>query len=127
MPVIWDYHVILYYDDKVWDFDSTLSFPCDVARYIQDTMHPETALRDELRRYPWICRESLTGRMYRLVAGDVFSQTFASDRRHMLRDNGEYISPPPPWPMIQNDGVFPFLNWKADTQNGRIIWICSLI
>ena len=44
--------------------------------------------------------------MYRLVGGDVFLERFASDRRHMLRD-GEYISVPPVWPLIRNDGLNP--------------------
>jgi hypothetical protein len=42
--------------------------------------------------------------MYRLVSGDVFLGGFASDRRHMVRD-GEYISPPPVWPAICNEGL----------------------
>ena len=42
-------------------------------------------------------------RLYRIIAGDEFLANFASDRSHMIRD-GEWISPPPSWPLIQTQG-----------------------
>lgn len=45
----------------------------------------------------------LIGRMYRLVDADKYLVEFASDRKHMLK-NGQWIAPPPDWPLIQNAG-----------------------
>jgi len=40
--------------------------------------------------------------MYRLIPGDEFLAKFSSDRRHMRSENGDWLSPPPPWDIIQN-------------------------
>jgi hypothetical protein len=40
--------------------------------------------------------------MYRLIPGDEFLARFSSDRRHMRNDQGEWLSSPPPWDIIQN-------------------------
>ena len=48
----------------------------------------------------------LISRMYRVIPAAEFLATFSSDRRHMLGEDGEYISPPPLWPIIQNGGDF---------------------
>jgi hypothetical protein len=49
--VIWDYHVILLGAGRIWDFDSTLTFPSDAARYVRETMRPEMLLKEEFQRY----------------------------------------------------------------------------
>jgi N-terminal glutamine amidase len=45
----------------------------------------------------------LMERMYRLVDADKYLVEFASERKHMLED-GQWIAPPPDWPLIQNGG-----------------------
>ena len=45
-------------------------------------------------------------RMYRLIKAKEFLEKFASDRSHMLKQNGEYMSPAPPWLLIQTSGFF---------------------
>jgi len=39
------------------------------------------------------------------MPGDVYAETFSSDRRHMRREDGEWISPPPVWDVIRNGGI----------------------
>jgi len=101
VPVIWDYHVILHYPGKIYDFDSTLAFPCDVTEYIEKTFHPEVALKAEFQR------------MYRLVPAEMFLENFASDRSHMLSD-GEWRAPIPSWPAIQNQACLDNLQRYID-------------
>lgn len=43
--------------------------------------------------------------MYRLIPGDEFLSRFSSGRRHMRNEQGDWLSPPPPWDIIQNAGV----------------------
>jgi protein N-terminal glutamine amidohydrolase len=100
--VIWDYHVILHHAGKIYDFDSTLAFPCEVTEYIKHTLHPEVTLKAEFQRFA-LCSVA-HGRMYRLVPAEVFLENFASDRSHMLSD-GEWRAPIPSWPAIQNQGT----------------------
>jgi hypothetical protein len=52
---MWDYHVILHHSGRIYDFDSTLSFPCDVNSYIAQTMIPEIPLRQEFQRLVFWC------------------------------------------------------------------------
>ncbi|KAI8143706.1 N-terminal glutamine amidase-domain-containing protein, partial [Fennellomyces sp. T-0311] len=76
-PVLWDYHVILYYHDEenkeyyMYDMDTTLPFPCRADRYVMEAFQPELQLREEYQRY------------FRLVPGSVYLREFASDRSHM--------------------------------------------
>jgi hypothetical protein len=37
---------------------------------------------------------------FRLVAAAIYRDTLATDRRHMLRPEGGYVQPPPPWSVI---------------------------
>ena len=50
------------------------------------------------------CGLEVDGRWYRLIPGDEFLLKFNSDRRHMRNDQGDWLSPPPPWDIIQNPG-----------------------
>uniref|UniRef100_A0A158Q885 Tyrosine--tRNA ligase n=1 Tax=Elaeophora elaphi TaxID=1147741 RepID=A0A158Q885_9BILA len=53
--VIWDYHVILLYAKLgsvlVYDFDTTLTFPCDAQTYWTETFRPELNLDANYQRY----------------------------------------------------------------------------
>ena len=50
----------------------------------------------------WSCGLEVDGRWYRLIPGDEFLLKFNSDRRHMRNDQGDWLSPPPLWDIIQN-------------------------
>ncbi|MCP4753769.1 MAG: hypothetical protein GY866_23030 [Proteobacteria bacterium] len=84
--VIWDYHVVMMTDGKIWDLDTLLPFPCLMSEYLERSFMPE--LDDEFRSF------------FRVVEADDFIGAFASDRSHMLDEQGDYLHPPPPWPAI---------------------------
>ncbi|RIB24802.1 N-terminal glutamine amidase-domain-containing protein [Gigaspora rosea] len=88
--VIWDYHVILLLKENdetlnkkrswIYDFDTTLSFPCDFETYARESL-PLVDLPEYHRKY-------------RIVSSETFLRMFASDRSHMSSNNGTTISPP---------------------------------
>ena len=86
--LVWDYHVIAVTlaPALVWDLDTRLSLPFDLAKYMDRSFQP---LEDE-RLLPW----------FRLVPEDELTRTFATDRRHMRDPTGSFIAPPPPWPSV---------------------------
>jgi hypothetical protein len=51
--IIWDYHVIYIAEVEgakiVFDFDSTLQFPCDAMEYYQLTFRPRKVLGEQLQ------------------------------------------------------------------------------
>ncbi|KAL0094221.1 N-terminal glutamine amidase-domain-containing protein [Phycomyces blakesleeanus] len=91
-PVVWDYHVILYYYDNVrsvvYDFDSILPFPCASEEYVKKSFYPNLVIPDMFKRY------------FRLIPAVDYLRGFASDRSHMLKD-GLYHAPPPTYPAIK--------------------------
>ncbi|KAI8064185.1 N-terminal glutamine amidase-domain-containing protein [Gongronella butleri] len=99
--VIWDYHVILLIDQDdtdastslIYDFDSTLPFPCAWHDYTHATFQPFVNLRPEFQR------------VFRVIPARAFLQSFASDRSHMIREDGTYYAPPPTYaPIVSADG-----------------------
>jgi len=92
--VIWDYHVIFIYrpDDRtlVYDLDSELPFPTFFTRYVTETFRTDAILNPEYHR------------IFRVVPATTFLQNFASDRRHMRKDDGSWLKPPPAYPCISN-------------------------
>lgn len=88
IPILWDYHVVLYDAERqlVFDFDSRLPFPCDAAEYMARTF----------RRTPHLSAEMVP--LLRGVATPAFVADFYSDRSHMRDAAGRYVQPPPPWP-----------------------------
>ncbi|VDO49942.1 unnamed protein product [Brugia timori] len=95
--VIWDYHVILLYSKSglvfVYDFDTTLTFPCDAQTYWTETIRPELNLDANYHR------------CFRVISGSHYLQHFSSDRSHMLETNGNHKALPPPWPPIYDPGI----------------------
>ncbi|CAG8479621.1 3127_t:CDS:2 [Paraglomus occultum] len=97
--VCWDYHVILLYTEAengqkkrswVYDLDTVLPFPCEF----------ETYRRSALARFP----QRELQRKYRLIPAKTYLEVFASDRSHMLQEDGSWKAPPPAYPPISTDG-----------------------
>ena len=44
-------------------------------------------------------------RKFRVIPGAEFLKTFASDRSHMLTQDGRWMSPPPVYPPIKTEGM----------------------
>ncbi|EFO24253.2 tyrosyl-tRNA synthetase [Loa loa] len=95
--VIWDYHVILLYSKSgsvlVYDFDTTLTFPCDAQTYWIETFRPELNLDANYHR------------CFRVISGLHYLEHFSSDRSHMLETSGNHKAPPPSWPPIYNPDI----------------------
>jgi hypothetical protein len=86
--LLWDYHVVVLARDpwEIWDLDTFLGCPVPAADYLRLSFQPGLPAEYAPR--------------FRLVDADTFAATFASDRSHMLRRDGRYKKPPPPWPPI---------------------------
>tara|TARA_A100001015_G_C14988245_1_gene712565 strand:+ start:864 stop:1634 length:771 start_codon:yes stop_codon:yes gene_type:complete len=93
--VMWDYHVIVFLSKKdrnddddvgfVLDLDTTIQpFPCPISLYCNRTLRPELPLKAEYQR------------LYRVVPGRTYLNSFSSDRSHMKESN----TLAPPWPCI---------------------------
>ena len=93
--VVWDYHVVLAVDDEVWDPDCMLGLELPRERWI-DVTFPEN------ERVP----EALRPRL-RVVPLEQYYARFSSDRSHMRSVGGEWLAPPPPWPVIRPPGSVP--------------------
>ncbi|KAM3725956.1 Protein N-terminal glutamine amidohydrolase [Dirofilaria immitis] len=93
--VIWDYHVILLYSKLnsalIYDFDTTLTFPCDARIYWTETFRLK--LNANYDRY------------FRVINGSDYLQHFSSNRSHMLEANGNYKAPVPSWPTIYHPDI----------------------
>ncbi|GMH34480.1 hypothetical protein BSKO_02314 [Bryopsis sp. KO-2023] len=93
--VVWDYHVILIQrppggSANVWDIDTTLEFPCPIDTYAAEALAP----------FPFAEFDPSFKRFFRVVEGAVYKDAFASDRTHMIREDGSFASPPPEYPCI---------------------------
>jgi hypothetical protein len=83
--ILWDYHVVLLADQKVWDPDTTLGFPIDLDLWVKGSfvpIYPEFAPR------------------FRLIDAPTYLKSFGSDRSHMIGPDGLPRRPFPPWPRI---------------------------
>jgi hypothetical protein len=116
--VLWDYHVVAvsHGDGMVWDLDTRLPLPCDLASYLDGTFSDDPRLPEGLQP------------VFRLFDGATFVATFASDRSHMLDTRGEYLQPPPPWRAIgqgRTNTLQTFVDMEADGP-GRVLTLEAL-
>jgi hypothetical protein len=89
--VVWDYHAFgLSRRERwmVWDRDSSLAWPTLAGEYLRLSFVPQP------QEQP----------LFRVVAADEYLRQFRSDRSHMLRPDGTWIQPPPPWPAPDQGG-----------------------
>lgn len=100
--VCWDYHVVFVqyhpstHTPYVFDFDTGLPFPCDATAYVHKSL-------PELWRDLQLDESVDNTHGFRLVSAANYLKTFASDRHHMLGEDGQYLKPPPPYPAIHTD------------------------
>jgi hypothetical protein len=92
--VHWDYHVFAAVLDPAdgaiaLDLDSQLPFPCSLGRYLEDTFPRDSPARVTAR--------------FRAIPAAEYVRCLSSDRSHMIRDDGSWIWPPPPWPAPGGD------------------------
>ncbi|CAH8459419.1 unnamed protein product [Schistosoma turkestanicum] len=91
--IIWDYHVFLicHSEHKYWvyDFDSLLPFPSPFIQYVTHGLRQNIILPEKLHR------------SYRVIPVVDYLNHFSSDRRHMLREDGNWIAPPPSYECIR--------------------------
>ncbi|KOX80535.1 Protein N-terminal glutamine amidohydrolase [Melipona quadrifasciata] len=108
--VVWDFHVILIYapDDRavVYDLDSALPFPTHFWKYAMETFRSDEVLPREHHR------------KFRVVPASVYLQEFASDRHHMIRDDGTWIKTPPDYLPISTSTCKDNLDSFVDMDSG---------
>jgi N-terminal glutamine amidase len=86
-------------DIRFWFYPA---FPVQCRRICKTNNASRVASTGEISK-GYILLEFYLWRVYRMIPGDVFFKTFSSSRKHMLKD-GQWSSPPPNWPPIQNQG-----------------------
>jgi hypothetical protein len=94
-PILWDYHVVLLARGpwEIWDLDTTLACPIAAASYLLRSFRPKLAI------------PAAYAPRFRLIGASELAATFASDRSHMRRADGQWSEPPPPWPPIGRAGL----------------------
>ncbi|MGF1638346.1 MAG: hypothetical protein ACFCUU_14820, partial [Cyclobacteriaceae bacterium] len=91
--VWWDYHVILLAFKQniklIYDFDSRLEFPASLNDYLNSTFQKRTdGSNNDLP-------------FFKSIDAAIYIASFFSDRSHMKDSYGNWIFPPPDWPLIQ--------------------------
>nr|CAB3267743.1 protein N-terminal glutamine amidohydrolase-like [Phallusia mammillata] len=94
--VVWDYHVIALFTQMVdgkpchsiYDMDTKLPFPCALEKYVLETFKPDMVLRPGFER------------LLKVIKAREFLDRFASDRSHMIKDDGSWLATPPAYPCI---------------------------
>jgi hypothetical protein len=117
-PVVWDYHVVLLTRRdarwRVWDLDARVGPEVEATAWLHASFQPAVTPPELQPRF-------------RLVGADAFVHQFASDRRHMRRQDGAYHAPAPPWPPI-GDGhnLHRFTDMSDDAWLGEILDLDTL-
>ena len=112
-PVLWDYHVVLAAPTEqgssehrfdILDLDTVLGPRVAAERYLDKSFAGTSALPEE------------NAPRFRVVPAERYRELLRSDRRHMRRDDGSYIAPPPPWPPIGDGGsnLMRFVDMDGD-------------
>ena len=138
VPVVWDYHLVLLVREEsvkeesvkeesvkeekwlVYDFDSYLPFGVDLDVYLQCSFMPD--LEDSV-----MMRQSLSefSPCFKLICAKDYKKKFSSGRRHMLKDDGSWHAPPPPWPLITaSEGLS--LEQLTDMSHGEVCTLNTL-
>lgn len=92
--IAWDYHVVVIAESEtggqwqLWDFDTRLGFPIDLHVYLLSSFATVGIQPPEFDP------------LFRVLPAADFRAHLCSDRSHMRDERGEWLRPPPPWPMI---------------------------
>ncbi|XP_046398380.1 protein N-terminal glutamine amidohydrolase [Ischnura elegans] len=121
--VIWDYHALFLYkpDERcvVYDLDSELPFPTYFHKYVTETFRTDQILKPMYFRY------------FRIIPASLFLQKFASDRRHMRREDGTWSKPPPSYPAISQPGCVnnldEFIDMDPKKSLGEVMNLTELV
>lgn len=95
----------------VFDMDTRLPFPAPFAQYSKEAIREEFK-ESHSKRYILFNSNIIIKitiiififSYFKIVDGDVFVSKFSSDRGHMIEDD-RWMSPPPPYPPILNEGI----------------------
>lgn len=121
-PLVWDYHVTLFEqrDTQILchDLDSRLNSPLPAIDYL-------TATFPQLKNLPPQYQPH-----FKLIEKHRYLSGFASNRQHM-RDNQQWLSPPPNWPCIgisptQPDNLQQFID-SNDERWGECYLLAGLL
>ncbi|MFN3999101.1 hypothetical protein [Algoriphagus sp.] len=97
--VWWNYHVILLASNEhlslIYDFDSTLPVPLSGMEYMQKTFE---------KHENWTAENMPC---FKAIDSCDYLNSFVSDRNHMRDSSGNWLSEPPIWPEIGNNGDLP--------------------
>ncbi|XP_060596139.1 protein N-terminal glutamine amidohydrolase-like [Ruditapes philippinarum] len=115
--VIWDYHVIFLHKAQdgsyIYDLDTKLDFPCMFSHYIDRGIQSCDKFKKEFHR------------QFRVIPADEFLSTFASDRSHMLDEDGKWLKTPPSYPCIQTkdaiNNIKDFISMDPEVGVGKIM------
>ena len=90
-PLIWDYHVILLERRNqqilCYDLDSRLASPLLAIDYLIASFPDPKSINRQYQPH------------FKVISKQCYLQNFASNRQHM-RQNQQWLSPPPAWPCI---------------------------
>ncbi|CAI2310962.1 unnamed protein product [Caenorhabditis sp. 36 PRJEB53466] len=90
--VVWDYHVIAIQKEKkgskVYDLDSRLDWGVSFETYWKETMRWNDTYSSRFRR------------KFRVISSPAYLTLLSSDRSHMKSPDGNFLKPPPEWPVI---------------------------
>ena len=119
--VVWDYHVVLISDEatpQVWDWDTLAPTPCDSLQWFNLSFRPFMDPQAGRPEYPAALAHLAPN--FRLVDGRAYLANFASDRRHMLDEKGQWLNPPPLWPPIGTGHTLEHYLDFSDPAPGKI-------
>jgi hypothetical protein len=114
-PVIWDYHVILLFENDGWqvyDLDTIIGAPIPLAEYVELTF-VDSVIPEEFAS------------KFRVVDATEFATIFSSDRSHMRTTDGQWQVPPPPWPAIVHNEQSNLME-LIDMTNSKIGTVMNL-
>lgn len=115
--VVWDYHVIFIHKmpdgSFVYDLDTRLNFPCPFKIYLDNGVHSCESLKPQFHR------------MFRVISAEEFLTTFASDRSHMINEEGEWLKPPPEYSCIKTENstnnIKDFISMDPEIGIGKVM------
>ncbi|XP_040580352.1 protein N-terminal glutamine amidohydrolase [Lepeophtheirus salmonis] len=119
--VLWEYHVIALDGDSriIYDFDSSIGFKVNFDKYVEMTFHPEWEL------------DPIFQQKFRVIPAEVYLKTFASDRSHMINENGVWRRPPPPQSLISTpeskNNIQQFISMDSEVGWGKVMTLHEFI